>query len=145
MKTLSMSLLTLLLVVGRVWAGEDFRQKIYPILSTNCLPCHDENTRTSGFSVNDLQSVRAGGARHGPAVKSGQPLESPLIQILRGQIKPQLPLGRSLTEGEIATIEEGIRGEPLADCLRRAGGPATKRPALWRALGASLVGLGTLC
>jgi len=110
MKTLSMSLLTLLLVVGRVWAEEDFREKIYPILSTNCLPCHDENTRTSGFSVNDLQSVRAGGARHGPAVKSGQPLESPLIQILRGQIKPQMPLGRTLTEGEIATIEEWIRG-----------------------------------
>ena len=110
MKTFLVSFLTLLLMVTRAWAREDFGEKILPILATNCLPCHDERTRTSGFSVKDLQSVVAGGARHGPAVKSGQPSESPLIQILRGQIKPQMPLGRALAEGEIAAIEEWIRG-----------------------------------
>jgi hypothetical protein len=109
MKILFVSLLTLM-TVTRAWAREDFEEKILPILKTNCLPCHDDHTRTSGFSVKDLQSVVAGGARHGAAVKNGQPSESPLVQILRGQIKPQMPLGRTLAENEIAAIEEWIRG-----------------------------------
>jgi hypothetical protein len=109
MKLLFVSLLSLMMVT-QAWAGEDFEQKILPILKTNCLPCHDDRTQTSGFSVKDLQSVLAGGARHGAAVKQGQPAESPLIQILRGQIKPQMPLGRTLAESEIAAIEEWIRG-----------------------------------
>ena len=60
--------------------------------------------------LGSLDSVLAGGARHGKSVKNGQPSESPLIQILRGQIKPQMPLGRALAESEIVTIEEWIRG-----------------------------------
>ena len=100
----------LLLMVVPALAREGFEDTVHPILRTRCLPCHDEGTRTSGFSVGSLDSVLAGGARHGRSVKNGQPSESPLIQILRGQIKPQMPLGRALAESEIATIEEWIRG-----------------------------------
>ena len=32
------------------------------------LRCHDDRVKTSGFSVNTLESVMAGGERRGPAV-----------------------------------------------------------------------------
>ena len=87
-----------------------FEQDVRPLLKANCLPCHDESTRTSGFSVNDLESVLAGGARHGPAVLPGKPAESPLVQLLRGEMKPQMPFGKVLMEPDIATIEGWIAG-----------------------------------
>jgi len=111
---------------------EGFEEKIHPILKTSCLPCHDERTRTSGFSVKDLDSVLAGGARHGKAVKNGQPSESPLIQILRGQIKPQMPLGRALAESEIVAVEEWIQGlkpESVTTSAAKSGYWAFVKPA----------------
>ena len=110
MKTFSLISLVLALMIVPVWAREEFDDRIHPIFKASCLPCHDEKTRTSGFSVKDLESVLAGGARHGAAVKAGRPAESPLAQMLRGTIKPQMPLGRALAENEIAAIEEWIRG-----------------------------------
>ncbi|MBM3803257.1 MAG: DUF1553 domain-containing protein [Acidimicrobiia bacterium] len=99
----------LLFLIGPALAQGGFEDKVHPILQNRCLPCHDARTRTSGFSVAILDSVLAGGARHGRAVKNGQPSESPLIQILRGRIKPQMPLGQALAETEIVAIEEWIR------------------------------------
>src|SRR5919205_925013 len=69
--------------------AETFEEKVLPILKTSCVPCHDERTRTSGFSVSNQESVITGGSRRGLAVKAGVPAESPLLQVLRGQITPQ--------------------------------------------------------
>ncbi|MBM3776324.1 MAG: DUF1549 domain-containing protein, partial [Acidobacteria bacterium] len=52
----------------------------------------------------------AGGARRGPAVKAGDPRNSPLIQVLRGRLQPQMPPGEKLPEPDIAAIEAWIRG-----------------------------------
>ena len=107
-----------------VWAREAFDDRIQPILKTSCLPCHDEKTRTSGFSIKDLESVLAGGARHGAAVKAGRPEESPLVRLLRGTIKPQMPLGQALAENEIVAIEEWIRGlKPESGVSSESGKP----------------------
>lgn len=100
----------LLFMMVPVWAQDGFDARIHPLLKASCHPCHDERTRTSGFSVKDLESILAGGARYGAAVKAGRPAESPLAQMLRGTIKPQMPLGRALAENEIVAIEEWIRG-----------------------------------
>ena len=91
-----------------LWSGT-FEEKVQPILQANCLPCHDESTKTSGFSVLSGSSLMAGGARHGAAVRAGKPGESPLIQMLRGDMKPQMPLGRKLSDQDIAAIEGWIR------------------------------------
>ena len=61
-----------------------FEESVLPILKSNCLPCHDERTRTSGFSITSPESIMAGGSRRGQAVKAGLPAESPLVQLLRG-------------------------------------------------------------
>ena len=99
-------------------AAVDFQDRVLPVLQANCLPCHDRHTRTSGFSVESLDSVLAGGARHGAAVKPGAPGQSPLIQVLRGEVQPRMPLGRAFSEDHIQLIEQwigGLSAAPQAD------------------------------
>ena len=91
-------------------ATVDFQEQVLPVLQENCLPCHDRHTRTSGFSVESLDTVLAGGARHGTAVMPGAPEQSPLIKVLRGQIEPRMPLGRAFSEDRIELIEQWIGG-----------------------------------
>jgi hypothetical protein len=90
-------------------ASGTFDAKVLPVLRANCLPCHSPEQHTSGFSVSDLRSVIAGGARHGIAVKPGDPDKSPLVQMLRGTAKPQMPLGKTLAPADLAIIETWIR------------------------------------
>ena len=45
-------------------SNPDFENKIRPLLAANCLECHSEKTKTSGFSVASLESVVAGGNKH---------------------------------------------------------------------------------
>ena len=110
---------TLLLMAGVPGrASVDFQDEVLPVLQQNCLPCHDRYTRTSGFSVESLDSVLAGGARHGAAVMPGAPEQSPLIKVLRGQIEPRMPLGRAFSEDRIRLIEQwigGLSGTPRTD------------------------------
>jgi hypothetical protein len=101
-----------------------FEDKVQPILKTNCTPCHDERTHNSGFSIETLDSVIAGGSRKGVAVKPGAPGESPLVQVLRGDLKPQMPLGKTLPAGDIATIEKWIQElKQDSGAIRPTSGP----------------------
>ena len=84
-------------------------EQVQAILNSNCLSCHSNETRTGGFSVVNLESVLEGGAKHGPAVLAGQPAESPLVKVLRGEIQPQMPFGKSLADSDITLIERWIR------------------------------------
>ncbi len=79
------------------------------ILRRNCVECHSERTRTSGFSI---EKIHEPGARRGPAVIPGHPERSPLVQLLKGELSPRMPMGRSLSADEIATVEEWIRAMP---------------------------------
>jgi mono/diheme cytochrome c family protein len=100
-----------------------WKQSIAPILENHCAGCHSEKAKSSGFSVASLGAVIAGGNKHGKAVVEGRPDQSPLIQILKGDLAPKMPLGKSLAPAEIARIAEWIRGLPPS-------GAAS--PAEWR-------------
>ena len=103
----------LLLGVSLSLAADTFTDNVQPILESNCLPCHDQPTRSSGFSVENAESVLAGGARHGPAVHSGEPAASPLMKVLRGELEPQMPFGKAaLVDADLAAIEQWIRELP---------------------------------
>ena len=103
-------LILLLVVTAGSTAATTFEDTVQPILESNCLPCHGQATRSSGFSVRDAESVIVGGARHGPAVLAGNPAGSVLIKALRGEVSPQMPLGKSaLAEADMAAIESWIR------------------------------------
>jgi hypothetical protein len=81
-----------------------FTETVWPILQTRCSACHSPATKTSGFSIEDEQSVIRGGNRRAPAVIGGAPERSPLLKLLRGDIKPQMPMGGSLLPAEMAAI-----------------------------------------
>ena len=96
-------------VIAGSAAATTFEDTVQPILESNCLPCHGQATRSSGFSINDAESVIVGGARHGPAVRAGNPAGSVLIKALRGEVSPQMPLGKpALAEADVAAIEAWI-------------------------------------
>jgi hypothetical protein len=99
-----------------------FEEKVLPILKSNCLPCHDERTRTSGFSITSPESIKAGGSRRGRAVKAGLPAESTLVQLLRGQRTPQMPLGKRLPDADIEVIEKWIEELKPEEAASSPGG-----------------------
>ncbi|MBS1833605.1 MAG: DUF1549 domain-containing protein, partial [Acidobacteria bacterium] len=81
------------------------------ILKQYCGDCHSARARTSGFSI---EQVLEPGARRGPAVVPGHPEQSPLVQLLKGELTPRMPMGRPLPAEDIATIETWIRQMPAA-------------------------------
>lgn len=103
-------LILALAVMAGTAAATTFEDTVQPILESNCLACHGQSARSSGFSVKDAESVIVGGARHGAAVSAGNPAGSVLIKVLRGEIGPRMPLGKSaLAEADVAAIEAWIR------------------------------------
>src|SRR6185295_3413985 len=75
-------------------AEGEFQQSVGPLLAGQCGACHSEKLKTSGFSVASVESVIAGGAKHGKAVIGGHPEQSPLVRILKGELQPQMPFGK---------------------------------------------------
>ena len=88
---------------------ERFQSEIRPILSRNCLACHGGDSRQSGLVLESVADILRGGALSGPAVLVGQSGASPLIQYLKGEKEPRMPLtGSPLPEAEIAAISQWI-------------------------------------
>ena len=88
---------------------ERFQSEIRPILSRNCLACHGADSRQSGLVLESVADILRGGALSGPAVLVGRSSASPLIQYLKGEKEPRMPLtGSPLPEAEIAAISQWI-------------------------------------
>ena len=96
----------------------DFTQTVAPILARHCADCHSEKTKTSGYSVAGQASVIAGGNKHGKAVYPGDPARSPLIRILKGELQPAMPLGKTLAKADLEQIENWIRSLPPEESPR---------------------------
>jgi mono/diheme cytochrome c family protein len=114
--------------------GADFESSVKPLLEANCSPCHNDATRTSGFSIATEASVLAGGNRYGKAVQAGHSEQSVIIQILQGRLSPRMPMGKILPDAEVARIAEWIRSLPSetgvhADTLAPARAWAFRAPA----------------
>ena len=98
-----------------------FEETVLPILRSNCTPCHDQANKTSGLSVMTRESLMAGGNRRGPAVIAGSPEHSPLAQVLRGVVKPQMPPGRTMPAAELGVIEDWIRASRPESTAKESG------------------------
>jgi hypothetical protein len=84
-----------------------FRDKILPSLQANCASCHGGATPASSLSVADFTSVLNGG-KHGPAITPGNAAGSLLIQHLRGEKTPRMPMGGSIPDATIAALAKAI-------------------------------------
>ena len=97
------------------------------VFGEQCSACHSPKLKTSGFSVDSLESIKAGGGKFGRAVISGHPEASPLVKLLKGELSPRMPLGKQLPPADIARIEDWIRSMP-AEAVPAAGGPQWRWP-----------------
>src|SRR5262245_52247606 len=106
--------LILLLVAAavRIAPSQEMDPAVTAILKANCVECHSDATRTSGSSVSSPASILAGGNKYGKAVIAGHPTGSPLLKLLRGELQPQMPMGKTLSRADIDRIEQWIRALP---------------------------------
>jgi mono/diheme cytochrome c family protein len=82
------------------------------ILREECGSCHSDKSKTSGFSVAAAASIVAGGNKYGKAVVEGHPEQSVLIRILKGELQPKMPVGKSLPAADLARVVDWIRQLP---------------------------------
>lgn len=97
-------------------SGNDaiFLEKLQPLLKASCSSCHSGSTPAGGLSVDSLSAMITGG-KHGPAMVPGRSSESLLLQYVKGDKTPRMPLGGSLAATDVATIAAAIDGmQPLA-------------------------------
>jgi hypothetical protein len=84
-----------------------FNEKIAPVLKAKCAACHGSATPAGGLSMASLNSVLSGG-KHGPAVEPGDSKHSLLMQYVRGERTPKMPMGGSLPDETSAALAEAI-------------------------------------
>ena len=106
-------------------AASDFETRVLPVLEVNCASCHSPKVKTSGFSVATIEAVIAGGNKHGRAVVPGHPEQSALVKVLKGDIAPRMPFGKTLEDADMAVIEGWIRG------LNPSQAAGAGQPSLW--------------
>ena len=102
----------------------DFERDVAPILTANCSACHVGVSKASGFSVEKLSFVLAGGKKHGKAVVGGHPEQSVLIQMVKGMLAPQMPMGKALAAKDVETLEAWVKALP-------SDGPTAKTTWRW--------------
>jgi mono/diheme cytochrome c family protein len=89
------------------------------VLQSNCFSCHSAGKDQGGLAVDTMEGLLRGGSRHGPAIVAGNSDRSPLIQRIRGNEQPRMPMGgKPLADAEIDRIAKWI------DTMKApAGGP----------------------
>lgn len=106
-----MTLAPAVLLLAMAGAGADekfFDQKVAPILTKRCLPCHNQQLNNGNVSFLDRESLLNGGTR-GPAVVPGKPERSLMIQALRHEGELQMPPGLPLPRKETQILTEWVR------------------------------------
>jgi len=84
-----------------------FQNKILPVLTENCAACHSVSTSQNGLAVTSYDALLRGG-KHGQAIVPGSSQTSLLIQYIRGEKTPQMPLGGSLPPDRLAALTSAI-------------------------------------
>src|SRR5579859_5505097 len=96
-----------------------FNQRVLPVLEKNCGKCHMVANPAGGLSVSNLDALLAGG-KHGPAIAPGDAKGSLLLQYLRGEKTPKMPMGGSLSDDAIASLAKSIdEMQPTAKTARK--------------------------
>ena len=119
--------LSLALLAGPGMA-EDFDQ-IGALFAERCVICHSGEDAPLGLRLDTLDGVLAG-SENGPVVVAGD-AASPLLQRLRGEAQPQMPLDGPpfLDPDQIAMVEAWVMAGLPAGTVASTPAPARLRPA----------------
>ena len=86
-----------------------FENKIRPLLSNNCLECHNEKKHKGNLLLSSRETILKGGDS-GASIKSGNPNESLLIEAIKyTNADLQMPPKKKLGKQAIADLEQWIR------------------------------------
>jgi mono/diheme cytochrome c family protein len=120
--------------------GEEFfERKIRPLLVQHCFSCHGKGQKKGELSLNNRESMLAGGDS-GAAVVLGKPDESLLIQAIERNGDIQMPPNGQLAADEIAAIKHWVAlGAPwpadksgaVASGLRAGGAISDDDRSFW--------------
>lgn len=69
-----------------------FNRDLKPILTRQCIGCHQPQSQQSGLLLTTYDGFAKGGTK-GPSFIAGKPAESNVIRYLTGEIKPSMPFG----------------------------------------------------
>ena len=86
-----------------------FDRLVRPVIQKSCAPCHGGPTLSGGLDLSSWNSVLAGG-KHGPAVIPGDAKHSLLVQYIKGEVTPKMPVGGSLDPTVIESLASAIGG-----------------------------------
>jgi len=102
-----------------------FRDKIGPILKANCAGCHSGPQAQAGLSVANLSDLLRGGKR-GPAISPGQSSQSLLVQFVKGEKNPRMPVGgKPLPDNIVTALAAAIDSMKALDQVATAKDYAT--------------------
>lgn len=88
-------------------------EALLPLLKQKCASCHAKANASGGLVAGGWAELLAGG-KHGPAVTPGNSKESLLLQYVRGERSPRMPLGGALEPREITALAAAIdRMQPV--------------------------------
>ena len=87
----------------------EFERDILPIFEQHCLDCHAGETAQSGFRLDIKSLALRGGDNHGPDIIPGDPVASPLVQMLKSnEDSDRMPPDQALSPPQIELIEQWI-------------------------------------
>lgn len=95
-----------------------YRQQIAPVLQAKCSGCHSSANPSGGLAVTDMAALLTGG-KHGPALTPGSSKESLILQYVRGERQPKMPMGGSLDEPTVSLIAKAVDGMKPAPAAAR--------------------------
>src|SRR5579864_3469767 len=84
-----------------------FREQILPVVQANCARCHAVANPASDLSLATWDGALHGG-KHGPSIIPGKSSDSLLIQYVRGEKTPKMPMGGELPDATIAALAKAI-------------------------------------
>src|SRR5262245_14482034 len=84
-----------------------FTASVQPLLSGNCLSCHNQKLRSSGLALDARQDILTGGNR-GPAITAGSPDSSLMIRAVEHTGDLKMPPDGKLSNEQIAVLRRWI-------------------------------------
>src|SRR6202011_4273419 len=84
-----------------------FAKDVQPILENNCLSCHGAAMQMGKLDLRTRESALQGGA-HGAVLQPASAEQSKLYRMVAGLEKPSMPMSRTLTAQDTATLKAWI-------------------------------------
>jgi WD40 repeat protein len=107
----------------------DFDRDVFPILQKNCASCHSASVHKSNFVLDSYGDLMKGG-KHGQAIVPHSAKDSRMVQMLEGDVGPQMPLEADpLRDADIAIIktwiDAGAAGPKANEAMQPVAAAAT--------------------